>query len=200
MNKPSNYENVSLSEDFVPVNPGGHHMIIKQVKEQKSQSGKDMLVVAVDFAPNDVQPLYFSKLFESDTRADKKWPRAGKIYVVSTDANGQCSRNFKTFITSFEHSNNTQVQWIEGPAFVNQFANKRIGGVYGIVEEEYNGERKKRCLHRWFCDDAKAMDAKVPEERLMDGNKPARTAAATPAASGNVPDGFQTVNGEQIPF
>ena len=195
MNKPSNYENVSTG-DFTPVTPGGHHLIIKQVKEQQSKSGKEMLVVAVDMAPNDQQPLYMSKLFEGDTRPEKKWPHAGTIYVVSTDNSGQCTKNFKTFITSFEHSNGCQVVWDTGAKFTKQFAGKKIGGVYGIVEEEYNGERKKRCLLRWCCDDSKAEGAKVPDPKLMD-----QGAAPVPASSAD-PSGFTPVeiDTEEHPF
>ena len=196
MNKPMNYDNVSTG-DFTPANPGGHHMIVKQVKEQQSRSGKDMLVVAADFAPNDSQPLYMSKLFESDTRPDKKWPRAGTIYIVTTDNNGQCSRNFKTFITSFERSNGVQVNWVDGPAFVAQFAGKKIGGVYGIVEDEYTGERKKRSELRWFCEDSKVEGAKVPEPKLL----PTQGAApVTASAAGTVPAGFTGVEVDDIPF
>ena len=193
MNKPVNYESVSTG-DFTPVTPGGHHLIIKQVKEAKSKTGKDMLIVAVDMAPNDKQPLYFSKMFEEDIRPEKKWPHAGTIYVVSTDDKGQCTRNFKTFITCFEHSNGVQTTWGDGPAFANQFAGKKIGGVFGIIEEEYNGERKKRCLHRWFCDDSKADSAKVPEPRLLDQG-------AAPVQAGNtVQAGFTPVELDEIPF
>lgn len=193
MNKPVNYESVSTG-DFTPVTPGGHHLIIKQVKEAKSKTGKDMLIVAVDMAPNDKQPLYFSKMFEEDIRPEKKWPHAGTIYVVSTDDKGQCTRNFKTFITCFEHSNGVQTTWGDGPAFTNQFTGKRIGGVFGIIEEEYNGERKKRCLHRWFCDDSKADSAKVPEPRLLDQG-------AAPVQAGNtVQAGFTPVELDEIPF
>ena len=187
MIKPNNFENVQTG-DFTPAEAGGHHMIIKQVREQKSRTGKDMLVILVDFAPNDRQPKYFSKMFEEDIRPEKKWPHAGTIYVVSVDNSGQCTKNFKTFITSFEHSNGCQVVWDEGPKFVNQFAGKKIGGVYGRVEEEYNGERKIRCLLRWFCDDARADGAKVPEDRLLD-----KGAAPVPA-------GFTPVETEDIPF
>lgn len=187
MNKPMNYENTSTGS-FTPVEAGGHHLIIKQVREQQSRTGKPMLVVAVDMAPNDSQAGYFSKLFAEDNRPEKKWPHAGTIYVVSVDNMGQCSRNFKTFITSFEHSNGVQTNWTEGPAFTAQFSGKKIGGVFGIVEEEYNGERKKRCLLRWFCDDSRADGAKVPEPRLLDQG-------AAP-----VPAGFKPVEDEEIPF
>lgn len=189
MNKPMNYENVSTGT-FTPAEIGGHHMIIKQVKESKTRTGKDMLVVAVDFAPNDRQPKYFSNLFETDTRPEKKWPNAGTVYVVCTDNNGQCSKNFKTFITSFEKSNGCQVDWCEGAKFAKQFAGKKIGGVYGRVEEEYNGERKIRSILRWFCEDARADDAKAPADKLLDQG-------AAPIPAGFTP---VEINTEEIPF
>ena len=194
MNKPMNYENVSTGE-FTPVEVGGHHLILKQVKETKSKTGKDMVVAAVDMAPNDKQPLYMSKLFENDTRPEKKWPRAGTIYIVTTDNNGQCSRNFKTFITSFERSNGVQVNWVDGPAFAAQFVGKKIGGVYGIVEDEYNGDRKKKSELRWFCEDSKADGAKVPEPKLL----PSQGAAPVPAGS-TANAGFVPVEVDNLPF
>ena len=189
MNKPINYESVSTG-DFTPVTPGGHHLVIKQVKESKTRTGKDMLIVCVDMATNDTQPLYFSKLFEEDIRPEKKWPHAGVIYVVSTDDKGQCTRNFKTFITSFEHSNGVQTVWGDGAQFTNQFAGKKIGGVFGRVEEEYNGERKIRCLLRWFCDDSRADGAKVPADKLLD-----QGAAPVPAGFTKV-----EINTDEVPF
>ena len=189
MIKPSDYENVQTG-DFIPVAPGGHHMIIKQVREEQTKTGKPMLVVLVDFADNDSQPKYMSQMFESDIRPDKKWPRAGVIYVVSVDANGQCSRNFKTFITSFERSNKCEVNWCEGPAFVAQFVNKKIGGVYGRVESEYNGERRIRCERRWFCEAERVEKANPPADKLMQNAAPAAPAVPT----------FTEVKTEELPW
>jgi len=188
MIKPNNFDNVSTG-DFVPVSVGGHHMIIKQVKEQTSKTGKPMVVVAVDFASNDSQPLYFSKLFEGDIRPEKKWPHAGTIYIVTVDNNGQCSRNFKSFITSFEHSNNVLTNWSDDQRWAAQFTGKKIGGLFGRVEEEYNGERRIRVLHRYFCDDSKVDGAKAPADKLL-------PQGAAPVQSGS----FTSVPDEDIPF
>ena len=197
MIKPNNFENIQTG-DFVPPAVGGHHMIIRQVKEQETKTGKPMLVILVDFADNDSQPKYFSKLFESDIRPDKKWPHAGVIYVVSVDANGQCSRNFKTFITSVERSNGFQVNWGDGPAFCEQFRGKKIGGVYGRVEEEYNGDRKIRTLLRWFCEDGKADTAKAPADRLLQ-DAPAASAPTVPAVPEPTPT-FTQVDTAELPW
>ena len=139
MQKPNNYDNTQASGDFTPVTPGGHHLIIKKVEESKTKTGKPMIIVAFDMADGDSQPKYFTTMFANDIRPDKKWPRSGRQYIVTEDNDGNCSRSFKTFINCVERSNNGfQTTW--GDAFASQFKNKRIGGVFGLVENEYNGK------------------------------------------------------------
>ena len=149
-----------------------------------------MIVVAFDFAKNDKQPGYFSDLFDKDIRPEKKWPFNGTKYINTMDSKdkGKASKSFKSFITAFEHSNNTTAVW--GETFCDQFKGKKIGGVFGVVEEEYNGEIKKRHQLRWFCEDNRADSANVPDPKLL--NKP--SAGATDFV--NVPDGIA----EEIPF
>ena len=164
-------------------------MIIKGVREEKSKSGKDMIVVAFDFAKNDKQPGYFTDLFEKDIRPDKKWPNSGTQYIVTLDSKGMASKSFKGFITSFERSNGCEAAWDD--TFCSQFKGKRVGGVFGIVEEEYNGEIKKRHKLRWFCEDDKADSASIPNEKLLNA-----TSASPTDGFVNVPAG----SAEEIPF
>lgn len=189
MNKPTGYDETQIGGDFIPVELGGHHMIIKGVREEKSKSGKDMIVVAFDFAKNDKQPGYFTDLFEKDIRPEKKWPNNGTQYILTMDTQdpGKVNKSFKGFITSVEKSNGFEVEW--GNNFCEQFKNKKVGGVFGLVEEEYNGEIKKRHKLRWFCEDDRAEGASIPKEKLL--NK-------APEADGfvNVPAG----TAEEIPF
>ena len=192
MQKPKSYDEVPVGGDFTPIILGGHHAVIKSVKEQKSSTGKDMVVVAIDFAKNDSQPGYFKEQFDKDTRSEKKWPYQAVQYIVTEDYEGKCSRSFKGFITAFEKSNKTETNW--GDKFVDQFKNKKIGVVYGEVEEEYNGEIKTRRRIRWFCEDAKVDEASVPDKKYFNGS-------AAPAASKD--DGFVNVpegSDEEIPF
>ena len=187
MNKPEGYEEVQVGGDFTPAELGGHHMIIKGVREEKSKSGKDMIVVAFDFDKTDIQPGYFTDLFEKDIRPEKKWPNAGTQYILTLDGQtGKTSKSFKSFITSFEKSNNVECSW--GADFSNQFKGKKIGGVFGIVEEEYNGKVSKRHKLRWFCEYNRADNAPIPNEKLLN-NVPA-TGLQAPAS---IPD-------EEIPF
>lgn len=166
MQKPNNFDNVQASGEFSQITVGGHHLVIKRVEESTTRAGKPMIVVAFDTAPGDSQPNYFSEQFAADIRIDKKWPRAGRQYIVTEDDEGNCSRSFKTFISCVENSNSGFVTaW--GDTFASQFKGKRIGGVFGMVESEYNGKITNRPELRWFCADDKADAANVPEPKVL---------------------------------
>lgn len=194
MQKPNSFDEVNAGGEFTPIALGGHHAVIMSVKEQKSSTGKDMIVVALDFAKNDAQPGYFKAQFDNDTRPEKKWPYQGVQYIVTEDAEGKCSRSFKGFITSFERSNNVTTNW--GDKFANQFKNKKIGVVYGEVEEEYNGEIKTRHRIRWFCEDAKADSQNVPDKKYYTGTVNKSAASSGEEGFMKVPDNAD----EEIPF
>ena len=194
MKKPNNFDEVSAGGDFTPIALGGHHAVIMSVKEQKSSTGKDMVVVALDFAKNDSQPGYFKTQFDNDTRSEKKWPYQSVQYIVTEDADGKCSRSFKGFITSFERSNNVTTKWDD--KFAAQFKNKKIGVVYGEVEEEYNGEVKTRHRIRWFCEDAKVDSQNIPDKKYL----PISTSKPTVKPGDDVFMGIPAGSDEVIPF
>ena len=191
MQMPNGYNDVKVGGEYTPPALGGHRMVIKQVVETKSKSGKDMIVVCFDFAKDDVQPLYFSEEFKNDVRSEKKWPHAGTAYILTEDNDGNCSRKLKAFVTSFERSNNCKAVW--GDKFAAQFKNKKIGGVYGEVENEYNGKTTMRHELRWFCEIDKAEGAAIPDPRYLP--------KAEQPKSGN--DGFMNIpegTDETIPW
>lgn len=192
MNKPNNYENTQAGGDYTPIIVGGHTAVIKKVEEATSQNGKPMIKVAIDFDEKDVQPGYFTNAFKNDTREEKKWPYQGVVYILSEDQDGNCSRSFKSFITAVETSNEGfKVSW--GKTFAAQFTGKKVGCIYGEVEEEYNGEIKTRIRHRFFCNYDKAPGADIPAKREI-VSKPSAPVATRP-------DGFVNVeNDGTIPF
>lgn len=193
MQKPNNYEATKVAGDFTPVSLGGHHIVIKAVEETQSKGGKPMLKVSFDFAKNDSQPDYMMNEYKNDVRPDKKWPRVGTQYIMAEDAEGNCSRSFKSFITSFEKSNNCTAVW--GEKFTTQFKNKKIGGVFGEVENEYNGNVSMRHELRWFCADDKAADAAIPAPKYLNGSS-AAPKAKKEDIDVNVPEGED----EDVPF
>lgn len=190
MKQPKNYNETKIGGEYTPVTLGGHHLIIKKVEETKSKTGKEMLKVYFDMASNDSQPEYFATEFRNDIRPDKKWPRNGTAYILVEDNDGNCSRNFKRFVTSFEHSNNCESVW--GENFAAQFKDKRIGGVFGEVENEYNGKVSMRHELRWFCSDDKADEAAVPEPKYL----PNKGGTTTDNSFMAIPEGAQ----EELPF
>lgn len=204
MQMPNSYNEVKASGDFTPIELGGHHLIIKAVEETTSKAGAPMLKVAFDFAKNDRQPEYMSNEFKNDIRPDKKWPYAGTAYILTEDKEGKCSRKFKTFMTAFEKSNNCEAVW--GDKFAAQFKNKKIGGVYGEVENEYNGKVTMRHELRWFCEDSKADDAKIPPAQYLDGRNGGNGGNGGASSGGsavtsnnyqeNIPEGVD----EEFPF
>lgn len=173
MQKPNNYEETQASGSYTPISVGGHHLVIKKVEEMKSSTGKPMLRVYLDTAKNDLQPGFFTAEFKNDIRPDKKWPHAGTQYIVVEDNDGKCSRSFKTFMTCFEHSNNCEAVW--GDNFASQFKNKKIGGIFGQVENEYNGKVTMRNELRWFCSDDKVAEAKIPDPKYLEKKTTSQT-------------------------
>lgn len=170
MVKPEGYDEAQAGGEFTPIELGGHHLIIKGVEEKKSAKGKDMIVVYFDTAPNDRQPKYFSDLFEKDVRPEKKWPHNGTQYILTMDFADptKTSRNFKSFCTCVERSNNFEISWGKDN-WGGQFKGKKIGGTFGIVEEEYDGKVRKKHLLRWFTEDSKVDYDNIPNEKLLKG-------------------------------
>ena len=165
----------------------------------KSKNGKDMIRISFDFAKNDKQPEYFEKMFRDDIRPDKKWPNQATQYILTEDADGNCSRSFKTFITCVEHSNKMEVQW--GDNFEQQFKNKAIGGVFGPQMDYYNGKEIEKRVLRWFTSADKVKDAQVPDmsetqayKNHLNGYHPNSTSAGDGFM--NIPDGID----EELPF
>ena len=197
MNKPNNYENTQTSGDFIPVELGGHYAVIKNVSERETKNGDPMVVVSIDFDKKDAQAGYFTKQFKKDVRPDKKYPNQAVNYIT-TEYGGACTKGFKSFMRAFCESNkitDDQIKW--GTDFAAQFKNKKIGVVYGNVEELYQGEVKTRRKIRWFCDYNKATEQGVPADKLLDSNaKPAAPAPKADEEFMNVPE----TDDETIPF
>ena len=199
MQKPNNYEKVQASGEFTPIELGGHVLVIKQVEELTSKTGKPMIKVSFDTADNDKQPHYFVDQFRNDIRPDKKWPNNGTVYILRDDSDGNCSRNFKTFTTSVEKSNpGFQIAW--GDSFAQCFKNKIVGGVFGVVHDAYNGRAINKRQLRWFRSADKVFEAEIPNETETEEHKRLAFSAGTAPTDANgfmnIPDGID----EELPF
>lgn len=204
MNKPNGYDEAKASGGYIPVELGGHYCTIMQVKETKSSSGKAMIVVLLDFDKNDKQPGYFSAAFSNDTRPkdEKKWPFAGSKWVMVNDYQDpkKTSRQFKTFCSCVEKSNDYEITW-GGDNWGQQFKGKKIGAVYGEEENAYNGKTFMRPALKWFCENDAVADAAIPEPKYLGsaGSASAPVINTTTAGSSDfmsIPEGVE----EEIPF
>ncbi len=199
MQKPNGYDEASAG-GFEPIDLGGHFCTIKQVTERQTSTGKNQIVVLLDFNKSDKQTDYFSKQFNSDDRPEKKWPFAGSKYITVEDYNdpNKTSRAFKSFCTCVEKSNNYTIQW-GGKNWGAQFKGKDIGAVYGEEEHEYEGKVSMRRIIRWFCDTENADSARIPEPKLLDNP----VSMNEPQAVSEVPAQFIDVEenaNEEIPI
>lgn len=202
MKKPNNYAETQAQGEFTPVELGGHKLVIKQVSEKQSKNGKAMIVVLFDFDPDDAQPGYFTKQFADDIRPDKKWPNQATQYILTEDQDGNCSRSFKTFCTCVEHSNNGFNCWMPDDTFNFQgLKGKKIGGVFGLQADYYNGREIDKRVLRWFVSMDKVKDAAIPEKsetQAYKNHSSGYPTGATPAGDGfmNIPDGID----KELPF
>ena len=118
----------AITGEYEKLNAGGYICKIKSAKEEKSKTGKRMLVIALDILEGDKKD-FFKKRFDEDTRAEKKWP-AGAVYRQMLE--GEKAAGFlKGLITSIEASNEGfKWDWDE-----KKLANLKCGAIFG--EEEY---------------------------------------------------------------
>lgn len=169
MNKPNNYDDVRASGEFTPVAVGGHYCTIKQVSETQSKNGQPMIVVLFDFDNKDNQAGYFMQAYKEDLREEKKWPFQGSSYILVNDYKNPntTSKKFKTFCACVEKSNSYEITW-GGEDWGKQFVGKKVGAVYGLEENEFNGNTSMRPTFKWFCNVDAVAGAKIPEPKYLD--------------------------------
>lgn len=168
MQKPKGYDEASAGFEVTPIKPGAHYGKILQVSEKTVSNGKNQIVVLFDFSDQDEQKGLFNTQFKNDSRTPKKWPFLGTKYIWVNDYNdpNKTSSQFKRFCSCVEHSNGYKIQW-GGDDWGQQFKNKKIGIVFGEVENEYEGRIYKRVEPRWFCSIDSVPTTNIPSPKLL---------------------------------
>lgn len=118
----------AITGEYERLNTGGYICKIISAKEEKSKSGKRMLVLALDILEGDKKD-FFRNRFNENANPDKKWP-AGAIYRQMLE--GEKAAGFlKGLMTSLEASNEGfKWNWDE-----KKLADLKCGAIFG--EEEY---------------------------------------------------------------
>ena len=116
-------------DDFRGLPIGAYECVIKDARiNHNEQSGKDTFKVSVDIASGEYKD-YFQKMYEADTRIDRKWNNNAVRYLAFT---GDNDAYFKGFITTVENSNVGYTwDWDE-----TKLKGKKICGVFQYEEYE----------------------------------------------------------------
>lgn len=203
MNKPKGYDEAqAFGTPAEKIELGGHHMIIMKAEETTSKNGKEMLKVYLDTVSTDKQPTFFTNRWKNapapQDGGQKKWPADGTVYILTTDKDGNANGRLKGFITSVEASNpGATCQW--GDGLCNWLKSKRVGGVFGIELDEYQGREVERRKLKYFCADDKVDSASIPNPTETDGHKYLTGAAQHPVADPDFMSVSDAIDGD-LPF
>ena len=197
MKQPKNYKNTQGYDEFEPLALGGHICKIMNVKEQKSRTGRDMIVIALDIAEGE-QKGYYTEQYKKDSRPidQKKWGCV--VYQLIEDSDGNTNRGFKTFINAVAKSNkgfDESTIWDDN--FCEYFKDKLVGGVFGREQYRSNqsGELRwsTKCIaFRDIETIKKGVD--IPEDRYLPEAQPGK------ATMFDMFDNAQPVDEDDIPF
>ena len=137
MEMPKDYnETQGITGDYEIVEAGGYICKIVSAKEEKSQAGNSMLVLALDIAEGEHQG-YYKKLYDERLKQNKnpnaiiKYPNNAIHRIMLYDKDGKCNKFFKGFGTIIEESN-VGYKWTGDE---KTLTNKVLGVIFG--EEEY---------------------------------------------------------------
>lgn len=116
-------------DDFRGLPIGAYECVIMDARvNHNEQSGKDTFKVSVDIASGEFKD-YFRKMYENDTRIDRKWNNNAVRYLAFT---GDNVAYFKGFLTVVENSNQGyKWDWDE-----TKLKGKKVCGVFQYEQYE----------------------------------------------------------------
>lgn len=167
MEKIENWENVEAkgTEDFKSLPIGAYECVIKEAGVHENETtGKKTFRVAVDIAKGEFKD-YYSKRYEGNTNADKKWDNNACRYLAYE---GENASYFKGFITVVENSNvGYKWDWDE-----TKLVGKKVCGIFQYEEyEKQDGTKAVKVRLNRFRSLDKIGEIEVSDSvRLLDGS------------------------------
>ena len=182
-------------DDFRGLPIGAYECVIMDARvNHNEQSGKDTFKVSVDIASGEFKD-YFRKMYENDTRIDRKWNNNAVKYLSYT---GDNVAYFKGFITTVENSNaNYKWDWDE-----TKLKGKKVCGVFQYEEYEKQDRTKgiKVRLSKFRSLD-KMKDIEVQNSvKKLDGTYVDYEEYITSKNANNVEDAYVEVSEDMLPF
>lgn len=152
-------------DDFRGLPIGAYECVIMDARvNHNEQSGKDTFKVSVDIASGEFKD-YFRKMYENDTRIDRKWNNNAVKYLSYT---GDNVAYFKGFIKTIENSNVGYTwDWDE-----TKLKGKKVCGVFQYEEyEKQDGTRGIKVRLTKFRSLEKLKEIEVSDSiKLLDGS------------------------------
>lgn len=148
-----NYNDVQVGGEFKPLPSGGYICRILSAKMSKNSNDLPMIEVAIDISDGEYAQ-YFHKLYRDRIGRDPnaKYPYNGVLRITAVDEEGNTKKNFKSFVTSVEKSNDCELPRHD-EAFLKALKDKTVGVLY--QREEYEGNDGKThwsTKPKWFRD------------------------------------------------
>ena len=151
-------------DDFRGLPIGAYECVIMDARvNHNEQSGKDTFKVSVDIASGEFKD-YFRKMYENDTRIDRKWNNNAIRYLAYK---GDNVAFFKGFIKTIENSNIGYTwDWDE-----TKLKGKKVCGVFQYEEyEKQDGTKGIKVRLSKFRSLDKLKDIEVSDSvKLLDG-------------------------------
>lgn len=166
------YDQVQVGGGFRSLPGGGY--ICRIIKAQKAQTndGLPRIEVVVDISDGDYKG-YFQGLYRDRMTTDPnaKWPYNGVLRITTTDADGNTKKNFKSFVTSVEKSEDCVLPKDSDDAFLKSLKDKTVGVLY--QREEYMGNDGKphwSTKPKWFrgTDTIESGNFEIPADVPLD--------------------------------
>ncbi len=152
-------------DDFKPLPIGAYECTIVIARENKNEeSGKTTFKVGVDIASGEYKD-YFKKMYDNDSRIDKKWNNNAVRYLAFE---GENVAYFKGFLTCVENSNpGYKWNWDE-----KTLINKKICGVFQYEEyEKQDGTKSVKVRLSKFRSLDKIKEIEVSDNvKLLNGS------------------------------
>lgn len=152
-------------DDFRGLPIGAYECVIKDARiNHNEQNGKDTFKVSVDIASGEYKD-YFQKMYENDTRIDKRWNNNAVRYLAYE---GDNAAYFKGFITVVENSNVGYTwDWDE-----TKLKGKKVCGVFQYEEyEKQDGTKGVKVRLSKFRSLEKMKDIEVSDSvKLLNGS------------------------------
>lgn len=176
----SNYNEVEVN-NFEPTEKaevGGHickilGVEIKEVTSQKDMKTYSFLEIKFDFDKSDRQADLYSRRYKQDQNNNSeniKWKGIYKVSIPTKDSNEWVLKNYKTFLTSINDSNEgINIDGSKG-FDENILVGKLFGGVFGLKQLQLdNGKIIEYSELRFARKVENITLSTIPKVKLLDG-------------------------------